>query len=185
MKKNYIFSLMIFLFSYFAMGAPAQVVIIRHGEKPADGNELNEIGWQRANALPNFFENNKTVMTYGTPVAIYAGAPSKPGGSIRSIQTITPYANKIGLPVNKTISKDNVYELVNEIMNTPGYDDRTVVICWEHSVIPEMARDFGATSAPMIWDSNVFDRAWVIRFNANTVSSFENIPEHVLATDSI
>lgn len=181
-------SLIIFLslqsFFTVAYSAPAQIVIIRHGEKPATGNELNEQGWKRANALVSFFGENKIINEFGTPIAVYAGAPNKPGASIRSIQTITPTAKNLGLEVHQSITKDQIDLLVNEVMNTKEYDNHTVLICWEHSVIPDMAHLFGATDAPDTWDSNVFDRAWIIRYTDGQVSSFQNIAQHLLPGDS-
>jgi hypothetical protein len=172
------------VFFSLAYCAPAQVVIIRHGEKPAVGNELNAEGWQRANALPQFFENNKIVAEFGKAIALYAGAPNKPGGSIRSIQTITPYADQLGMTIHKEIRKDEISRLVNNVMNAAEYEGRTVIICWEHSVIPGIAQLFGETNAPTSWDANVFDRAWVIRFKDNQVISFLNLPQHLLPSDS-
>ena len=58
-----------------ASAMPAQVVIIRHGEKPAEGNGLNARGFQRAAALPQFFQNNPTVTAFGPAAAIYAMKP--------------------------------------------------------------------------------------------------------------
>jgi hypothetical protein len=168
-----------------AMAAPAQIVIIRHGEKPAVGSELNTQGWQRANALPQFFENNKIINQFGKPIALYAGAPNKPGGAIRSIQTITPYANQLGMKIHTEIKKDEINALVNVVMNTAAYEGHTVIICWEHSVIPEMAQMFGATSAPNTWDDNVFDRAWVLRYTNNEFTNFQDLPQHLLPTDSL
>jgi hypothetical protein len=49
--------------------APAEIIMIRHGEKPPSGNELNDQGWQRANALAGFFTSEPAVLTFGTPVA--------------------------------------------------------------------------------------------------------------------
>ena len=167
-----------------AYSAPAQIVIIRHGEKPQVGNELSMQGWQRANALPLFFATNKIVNQFGKPIALYAGAPNKPGGSIRSIQTITPYANQSGLMIHKAITKDEIHALVNEVLTTKEYAGHTVIICWEHSVIPEMAHLFGATDAPTYWEDRIFDRAWIIGFTNSKVNNFIDLPQHLLPSDS-
>lgn len=171
-------------FFSLAYSAPAQVVIIRHGEKPAVGNELNAQGWMRANALPQFFENNKIIQAFGKPIALYAGAPNKPDGSIRSIQTITPYAKFLGLPLHTEIKKSDLSNLVNTVMGTKEYEGHTVIICWEHSVIPDMAEFFGASNAPKSWDDNIFDRAWIIRFSETGATSFLNLAQHLLPSDS-
>jgi len=172
------------IFIQSAYSAPSQVVIIRHGEKPLSGNELNEKGWKRANALVSYVAENIIINEFGPPVALYAGAPTNPGGSIRSIQTITPLALKLGLAIHKSITKNELNVLVNEVLNSKEYENRTVFICWEHSLIPEMAHLFGASEAPETWDSSVFDRSWVIRFSNNKVVGFQNIAQQLLPGDS-
>lgn len=165
------------LITSLAHAAPAQVIIIRHAEKPAEGNELNEQGWQRAHALPAFFAK------FERPVALFAGAPNKPGGSIRSIQTLMPLAEQLGMSIHTEIKKLEISTLVNVVLSTKEFDGRTVVICWEHSVIPAMVKLFGATTAPDFWADEVYDRAWILKFTSDGVT-FENIPEHVLPQDT-
>ncbi len=51
---------------------PAQILIIRHGEKPpGDAPNLNEQGRQRSGALAFYFQLNPLVTDFGPPVAIY------------------------------------------------------------------------------------------------------------------
>ena len=176
-----------FLQSFFSLAysAPSQIVILRHGEKPVTGNELNEKGWKRANALVDYVIENKVINEFGNPIALYAGAPTNAGGAIRSIQTISPLASRLGLEINKSITKKELSLLVNEVLNAKEYENHTVLICWEHTLIPEMAHLFGASNAPDTWDSNVFDRAWVIRFYDGQVKSFQNLAQHLLPGDSV
>ena len=164
---------------------PAQVVIIRHAEKPDSGNELSPQGWLRAKALPQFFNNNKIVNQFGIPAAIYAGAPKKNDGSVRSIQTVTPYAQSLGMNIHQDFNKDQFETMVEEVLNNDSYKDRTVIICWEHNDIPEIAHLFGASDAPDKWQGGVFDRAWVIQFQNEKVSNYLDLPQHLLPSDSI
>ncbi len=178
MKLTWLIFLLLGLFyAAVAQAIPAQVVIIRHGEKPASGNELSEVGFQRARALPNFLSNFKNI------AALYAGSPEKPGGSIRSIQTITPFSQKIGMKIHAEFTKKNISGLVSAVMTAKVYEGHTVIICWEHSVIPDMAKLFGAVNSPSAWADDVYDRAWVLNFTSQGVE-FEDIPEHVLPQDS-
>ena len=130
---------------------PAQVVIIRHAEKPDEGNELSPQGWLRAKALPQFFNSNKTVNQFGLPAAIYAGAPKHSDSSVRSIQTVTPYAESLGMTIHTEFVKDDFEAMVSEVLNSNAYDGHTVIICWEHDDIPEIAHLFGANDAPDKW----------------------------------
>ncbi len=171
-------------FAQIASAAPAEVIIIRHGEKPPAGNELNERGQERAKALVNFFETNPAVTRYGTPTAIYAMAPDETDGSVRAIQTVTPLAESLGLTIHENFTKDQLKELVTDIMSNPDNDGKMVLICWEHHVIPTLVEDFGWGSAPQNWKNNIFDRAWILDFTGDQVTSFKNMPEHVLPGDS-
>jgi hypothetical protein len=176
-KASLIFLFVGLLFATIVQAAPSQVVIIRHGEKPASGNELSDVGWQRAHALPEFLGKFQKI------AALYAGSPEKPGGSVRSIQTITPFSQKIGMNIHTEFTKKNLSGLVHAVMTNKAYDGRTIIICWEHVVIPDMVKLFGAVNAPSTWADDVFDRAWVLNFTSQGVE-FEDIPEHVLPQDS-
>jgi len=167
-----------------APAAPAQVILIRHAEKPASGNELNTQGFQRAKALVGFFENTPSMTRYGTPVAIYAMAPKDQTGSVRPIQTVTPLADSLGLKINTAYKKDELTLLIGEILNTGAYDGKMVLVCWEHNMIPKIVKGFGWDGAPQSWDGSVFDRAWVLNFTDGAVVSFEDIPQRLLPGDS-
>ena len=73
-----------------ALAIPAQVVLIRHGEKPKQGNELNQQGCERAFLLPDFFKNNPIVNAYGGPAGFFAMAPKSQDSSVRAVQTLVP-----------------------------------------------------------------------------------------------
>ncbi len=167
----------------FGFATPAQVIIIRHGEKIDDVNpNLSPRGKLRAKALVGFFSTNSDVLSFGPLVAIFATEP-KAGGSLRSIQTVTPLAEKLGLAINHDFTKADTLSLVRSIMQNSTYQGRSVLISWVHDSIPNIAKTFGATSAPMTWDSKVFDRVWILRFSDNKVA-FKDIPQHLLPGDS-
>jgi hypothetical protein len=167
-----------------ARAAPAQVVIIRHGEKPDSGNELNERGFARARALVDYFQHDPAAARFGPPAAIYAMSPKDESGSLRPIETVTPLAEALGLTIRTDYLKDQLPQLVADVLADPRYNGKTVLICWEHKVIPELARDFGWEGAPAKWSGAVFDRAWIIGFSGSRAASFRDEPEHVLPGDS-
>jgi hypothetical protein len=173
-----------FLIASVSFAAPAQVVILRHGEKPATGNTLDTQGYQRAAALPSLFKTDPDLTRYGTPAAIYAMEPASEDGSVRAIETVTPLAQALGLTIQESFTKNQLARLVNAVMTHPSYEGKTVVICWEHDVIPTMVDDFGYKNAPQTWPDDVFDRLWFLHFTGNEVTSFENLPQHLLPGDS-
>lgn len=178
-----------------SFAAPAQVILIRHGEKPAHGSGLNEQGFARAAALVKYFRTNQAVTEYGTPAAIYAMKPPRPGGSVRPIQTVTPLATALSLPVISDYLREDVSDLANAILSDKAYDGKMVLICWEHNAIPEIVSAFAeaagtedgvAAALPSSWDGSAFDRTWILDFSPDgKVASFRDLPQRLLPGDSV
>jgi len=167
-----------------AAGQPAQVIIIRHAEKPDDGNELNQRGRERAAALVAYFQGRPEVLQFKTSAAIYAQAPKNSGSSIRPLQTVKPLAAALKLQVVQRFMHDDYRDMVKEILKREDLKDRMVLICWEHKVIPDIAQALGATDAPGKWHGDVFDRTWVITFGRNSDVALSNLPQTLLFGDS-
>lgn len=173
------------LSSSVAWSAPAQVIIIRHAEKPDSGPLLSPKGYDRANALPQFFEKNSMANRFGKPLAIYAAGVKADGSdhSIRSILTVVPLAKSLGLRIHENYKKNDIDSLVKEIMSTQEYSGHTVVISWEHKMITPMVDEFGLANPPT-WPDDVFDRAWILSYTGNQLIHFDNVGQHVLPGDS-
>jgi hypothetical protein len=178
--------------TFFAMvssawAAPAQVLIIRHAEKPATGDSLSPQGVARAKAYVQYFQTNPAVLQYGTPVAIYAMEASSgeedSDFSYRPVETVTPLAQALGLQVQSQYQKDDVADLVNDIMSNPAYEGKMVLICWEHKVIQSIAVQFGVSPTPDAWPDSVYDQVWEIDFSGDQVSNFTEFQEHLMPWD--
>lgn len=187
--SNFFLLLMVLCFIYQPLFAgPGQVMIIRHGEKTKDKHDeyLSVKGLERAQALAPYFMGTKELLQYGLPVAIYAQGPGKIHHKTqRPIDTCTPIAKALGLSVNSNYTHDKYSEMVKEILNTPEYAGKNVLICWEHFMIPAMTQGFGVTNPPSPWPGDVFDRVWVIQFNKdNSVKRFQDLPQRLLFGDS-
>ena len=94
---------------------PAQVIIIRHAEKPPQGNELSLKGKERAAALVPYFTETENLITNGTPAAIYAMKAPKADSSLRPIQTVTPLADQLKIKIKDNFERDNYKKMVEEI----------------------------------------------------------------------
>jgi hypothetical protein len=172
------------LIANVSFAAPAEVVILRHAEKPKNSDDLNAQGYERANALPGLFESNSALTQYGAPVAIYAMAPNSEDTSNRPVETVTPLARALQLPLQDKFTIDDIQPLVSAIMSDSAYDGKTVVICWEHKGIPSIVQAFGYDDAPAKWKKKVFDRLWILHFKGDKVASFEDLPQDLLPGDS-
>ena len=160
-----------------ASATPAQILLIRHAEKPEIGNGLSEDGFKRAQALRHYFETNPAVTKFGTPVAIYAMAPKDEDGSIRAIQTVAPLARDLNLEIHQDFTKKKIKDLAKEILSNPDYDGKMVLICWEHKIIPDIAERLGVDPRPQDWPGSDFSTVFEINYSNNQVSSFKTFSE--------
>jgi len=167
-----------------APAAPAEIIFLRHAEKPPSGPELNTQGWKRAKALAGLFTQDGRVQEHGRPAAIFAAGLVKPGGSVRSIQTMIATGKALNLPVDSHITRDNITGLVQAIMDSPAYEGKTVLVCWEHKKIPGMVAAFGWDEAPKKWNDSVYDRLWILNFEHGRPVRFRDLPEKLLPGDS-
>jgi len=177
-----------------AFAAPAQVIIIRHAEKPASGSELSEQGFKRAEALVWFFRAEPAVTGYGAPAAIYAAAPKHEDSSVRSIQTVTPLARALNITINSAFTRGQAHKLAVSIMENPAYEGRMVLICWQHEAITNVVRELAEYNTPGQaaqgllpgpWPAGTFDRAWLLNFSNGRLVSFRDIPQRSLPGDSL
>jgi hypothetical protein len=169
-----------------AWANPAQIVIVRHAEKPVIGNEVTQQGCERAYLLPTFFVTNSVVNSFGTPVAIFAPQPGNADSSVRSVETIAPTAQALGLQVKDPYAKTDYTDIVQKILGKSKYDGRTILMAWEHDAIPGLAQALGVTltAQTSTWPDAIFDQAWVINFSASGGAYLQIIPESVLPSDT-
>jgi len=190
MKILYAFLVAGLLGAQAAFAAPAQVILIRHGEKPENGGQLNAQGFKRADALVKFFKSEPAVLRYGMPIAIYAVGPKNDDSSVRSIQTVTPLARALNIQIDSRFTRGQTHKIVADIMENPAYEGRMVLICWQHNNLVEIAVNLAeynnSTQAaiPLMWPDETFDRVWILNLSGGKVISFKNIPQRLLPGDS-
>ncbi len=174
-----------FILASQVFAAPARILIIRHGEKPAntsDGN-LSPRGYQRAQALTSLFSRQPQLLAFGRPVSMFA-FNNFGDGSNRGIETATPLANTLGIPVNSSFRPSETSDIAKFIFETAAFNHKMVMIVWRHSDMQALATALGIQNAPA-WQSNVFDRIWEIDYTPlGQVSSFKDLPENLLPGDS-
>jgi hypothetical protein len=129
--------------AYPAEGKPAQVILIRHAEKPPEGDDLSLKGKERAAALVPYFLGRPEVLQFKAPVAIYAQGPKKEGSSRRPVETVKGLAAALKLDVIDKFTHDEYPQMVEEVLARPEYEGKTVLDCWEHKILPDIARAFG------------------------------------------
>lgn len=142
---------------------PAQIILFRHAEKPADkaNPHLSPEGVQRARKLVGFLTTDPVVNQYGKPVAIFATKTTRDDDGQRTQETVAPSAAALKLQVQTPFLSKDYKQLAKLILGNPAYAGKTVVICWNHEVIPELAAELGVAQPPP-WKGKEYDQVYVI-----------------------
>ena len=154
-----------------------------HGEKPENGPELNERGRERAAALVPLFTHDERMLEHGPAAAIFAMRPHGKRGSVRAIQTMEPTAKALHFASDTHLTRDEIAPLVRAIVTAPACAGKTVIVCWEHDVIPGMLKAFGWTGGPTHWPGSSYDRLWVLDFENGKPVRFRDLPQKLLSGD--
>ena len=151
---------------------PAQIILFRHAEKPADMADphLSPEGVRRARLLVGFLTTNPVVNKYGKPVAIFATRTTKDDDGQRTQETVAPAAAALKLAVQAPFLGKDYKQLARQILGNPAYAGKTVLICWNHDVISELAAELGVSPRPPAWKGKEFDRVYVISYRGKAAT---------------
>ena len=189
-----------------------KIMIIRHGEKPADPKphgppfgvnvdgirDLHSLiaqGWQRAGALANFFAPTNGKLqneAIAIPTTVFAcKAPTDAKGKqtgLRPLETITPLVHKLkqmgSVQTNFSFSEDQGPAVATAALACDG----VVLISWEHKNISNIVSSIPTKNkedVPSKWDGQRFDLVWVFDLRKDKQQYiFSQIPQLLLAKDS-
>ncbi|MDB6038460.1 MAG: hypothetical protein JWM99_2301 [Verrucomicrobiales bacterium] len=161
-------SAFLFLFAGAAtvFGMPAEVIVIRHGEKPADkgSKHLSPAGEKRAKSFVPFLKENSILMQHGAPVALFATKKTKNGRGQRPGETLQPLSKSLKLPIQKPFESEDAGSLAKLILSNPSYNGKTVLVCWTHEFIPPLVEALGVHPAPPKLHDYVYDRVYMITY---------------------
>ena len=152
---------------HVANAVPSKVIIIRHGDKwPSDpGNVLSPTGYLRAVKFSEYyFKKFQTV-----PDFLFASNAFNNNEFLRPIQTLAPLAGHQKL-LEKKVSIDHQYgkgqekELITSILQDDKYDNKTIVICWQHEKIGDILSNFVGFKDKIVWQKDNYDTVYVLDF---------------------
>lgn len=168
-----------------ASARPAQVILLRHAEKPANEADihLSERGRERAQALVGFFTSNPAVTNRGAPSMLFAPQVTHRGHSRRPGETLEPLAKQLGVSIRTPFLAADYARLAQQVLTSPECDGKTVVICWVHEYLPELATALGVKPTPPRWKDHVFDRVWIIHGREDK-TKLKDVPQRLLPGDS-
>ncbi len=159
---------------------PATILLIRHAEKLTDGRiDLSPIGFERARLLPKVFGPGVRP-DVPTPQVLFATHIS--AHSNRPVQTVTPLAEALNLPVDDSFRNDDYAALAATLLSGK-YAGKVVLVVWHHGEIPNLARALGATPPYSPWPEQQYDRIWRIDY-INGKVTLQDLPYALLPGDS-
>ena len=176
--KRFVLMLALLVAVQWAAAQPAQIILIRHAEKPdsPDAVHLSKAGEKRAKNLVPFITSDAELTKYGLPVALFATGTTKHGRGQRTQETITPLATELKLPVEAPYQSENYGVLAKMILANRQYEGKTVLICWNHEEIPQLAAALGVHPQPPKWKDNVYDRVYLISYHDGK-ATLQDLPQ--------
>jgi hypothetical protein len=152
------------------VAGPAQIILLRHAEKPADleNPHLSPAGVKRAEQLVPFIMKDPAMTGLGLPVAVFATQTTKHDNGQRTQETVAPLARALRLPVQTPFLSRNYDKLAKQILANSAFAGKTVLICWTHDEIPKLAAALGVKPRPSKWKESVFDRVYVLSYQNGT-----------------
>jgi hypothetical protein len=160
MKKTFL--LAIALVGITSVNALAQdsVIIIRHGEKPKSGDNLDCKGLNRALGLPRALSSK-----FSIPLYTYVPSVSDGGQAThaRMFELVTPFAVRYNLTINTKHEVKDIKGVAHAVLGKLGSKRKhgTILMVWEHENIQEIATALGIKNTPQ-WDKDDFDSIWII-----------------------
>ena len=166
--------------------ANAVVLIVRHGEKPADGPELAPAGQERARQYVGYFEH---FTVDGKPVHIdYLIATADSKHSFRERLTLTPLSQATHIPIDTRFKNKDVDDLASALSTEKT--GKVILICWHHEKIADMLTALGVDPSTVIpggkWPGSVFNWVIELRYDANghlIPQDTKRVVEHLMPGD--
>ena len=188
------------------------ILLVRHGEKPADpcvpdkkGDDpnLSPLGEARAQKYITYFQTYfaQTVdKSYQTQIKLdYLFAAADSGSSARPVETLSPLAAATGLPFCTKIADASYPDLVS-CLQTQTYVGKNILVCWHHGEIMQLANlllTAGGQQGPTLTPANTWPGTWLccvfgwvlqIRYNGSGAAMADwtrCINENLMADDTI
>lgn len=144
----------------------AVIFVIRHAEKPDEGDGLSPDGEKRAQLYVPYFKGLKVD---GQPFKLdhlFAAADSK--NSERPRLTLTPLSEALNLPLDLRFKASDTDGLAEELKTKDH--GKFILVCWHHGGIDALLKKFGKKPSTLLpdgnWPEDVFDWLIVLRFDA-------------------
>lgn len=143
------------------------IYLIRHAEKPAEGDELSKVGFQRAQCLANHVFSGHNSQ-FKSPQRIIAQPHTISILSKRPLQTVEPLAMVLGIHVELDCERDDIDCVVKSIQS----DGKRLLISWEHKRLRKiLGRLLPTLKHVPKYPTDHFDIVWKVDTKRQTLTS--------------
>jgi len=129
---------------------PANIFIIRHGEKTSGSHCLNNNGIYRACKIVDFVNN---LARDGYPISYIVSCNGCPydtvSPSMRELQTIMPASFMLNIPLFVYGGAFDFDAVLTQLFGNNQYNGLNVLICWEHASIQQLCLNLLNTAASL------------------------------------
>lgn len=136
----------------------ATILMVRHAEKPESGIGLALAGQERAQAYVIYFQNYSLNGSLLKITSIFATADSPK--SMRPRLTVQPFADAMRLPIHAQVQDQDFQKVADEIRQNSQYNNSTILICWHHGEILDLAAALGVDASQLPPDSHWPSQPW-------------------------
>ncbi len=146
---------------------PVQIILIRHAEKPDDKNDphLTTQGREHARALVDYVIHAPELLTNGLPAALFATHATTHDHSLRTHETLEPLARELKLKIQTPVLAKDYKALAKQVLKDRKLQGRTVLICWTHTELTQLAAALGVKPEPKEWKAGDFNRVLLISYH--------------------
>jgi hypothetical protein len=140
---------------------PAEIILLRHGEEPADecDPDLSAQGRKRADKLATYLP-----ATFGKPDLVIAASANRT--SVRCYLTMRPLCLALRQHVWTPLRANQGRLLAKGLLTNPAFKGTRTVICWTHTELPHLAQALKARRGdyPDAWNETTFDLIFHFRY---------------------
>lgn len=131
-----------------------KVYIIRHGEKPKEGDNLTCKGLNRSLQLPAVLKNKMGIPDYILVPSLSAKEKTK---HARMFETVVPFAVKYNLSINSSHANEDYDDIAHDVLSKKGI----VLMVWEHKALTGIIKALGVKQE-LHWADDDFDSMWIV-----------------------
>lgn len=151
----------------------ANILLVRHAEKPDQGVDLAPAGQARAQAYIAYFQN---YLINAQPIKLsYLFAAKDSHESHRPRLTLEPLSLALNLSIDAKHADACYQDVKDDIFNNAKYDESNILICWHHGEILQLAHALVGDRSqlppqanwPVKWPGDVFGWLLQVSYDAN------------------